>query len=155
MKKNINFKQEFKDFLKDESGKMTQGNILKLSLTALGSLFFMSGVVTEARSQDCFYGLIQTENSTDYDDYEIFPEQHVNHDSEVTEVDEDSNWHASIVNNEPVDEWAELSGLPVYTSLGATESTGDYDDYSPWRHLDHVSHDSKHDESAVPSCPEA
>ncbi len=94
MKKNINFKQEFGDFLKDESGKMTQENILKLSLTALGSLFFVSGLSFEAQAggeTDCHTNTntLQLQGTpspgSDYDN--LIPHGHNDHFSHESKAD--------------------------------------------------------------------
>jgi len=81
MKKNKSFKK-FKDFLKDESGEMTQDNILKIGLGALGSLTFMSMFAGEASAAhtnqwENYTTLERVSEGTEFDDYQTRP--HSNH----------------------------------------------------------------------------
>jgi len=89
MKKIKNIKKELNDFLKDESGKMSKDNILKIGLGALGSVaaiaMFSPEASAEHQSVDNRYIVLkQTSRGAEYDEWAPgIHEDHSSHDEEA------------------------------------------------------------------------
>ena len=90
MKKIKNIRKKLNDFLLEESGKMSKESILKIGITALGSIAAMSSMFADEVSAEhldridsnTFMVKNSTTSTAEYDDYEPLDHvSHSNHDS--------------------------------------------------------------------------
>jgi len=135
MKRLKRIKKELKNFMKDESGKMSKENILRIGIGTIG----ITGMVsmwggesgwshTDTANEDHYYDLIRTYTTSQYDDYA--PHDHVNHTSHTSGLGWQGYDHANTWYN--------------FVTLERSGAHSSYDDYTPSTHHDHYDHYSYH-----------